>query len=974
MASTLRIVLLLMVVGCAGGDSSVEVTAQVMVGEPDSDGDGIPDSVELDIGTSPTDADSDDDGLKDGSEPDFADDSDGDGLINALDPDSDNDGIFDGTEAGIAVAGSGTVPANGNFIADADPSTTTDPTKADSDGGGAIDGSEDANRNGKVDDGETDPNDDADDATVVDSDGDGLSDALENALGTDPNDADTDDDGVRDGDEPNFADDLDSDNLINAKDPDSDNDGLKDGTELGVTTPDADTDTGAGNFVADQDPGNSTSAVKADTDGGGVKDGDEDVNHNGRVDNGERDPNDPDDDDDSVNQGDEDGDGVRDDRDNCPNVPNANQADTDSDDIGDVCDADANGGGLNDNLTAGGGGCSSSGGSAGVLVILGLILALRRRRALAGAALLLVPRFAAAQDAGPRDELRNFSIERFQLASDRNGLLGVEWAESRGYLAFDVSVYLGYANDPLVVNDNAMRVGALVKERTTGGLVASISPAPWVSLGLDMPVVFSQERDRDMNIGALTTLKAGSGSLRLIPKLTMLTQKRDGIGLAIVPAVLLPTQSSERDYLADDGATFAPELDLSRRIDKVRIAVNLGYRLRPDSELLDLEVDDEIFLRLGVGVRLDAGPVPIGFDATLSAAVAAKDPFGSSNASPLEAMLGASFTVRKTAVFFASAGLGLVDGFGTPDYRIVGGLRLGSADRVEVVETTPEAPPEETDSDGDGVMDWRDNCKDEPEDKDGFRDSDGCPELDNDSDRVPDATDKCRDEAGVVENNGCPAVDADVDGVMDHLDKCPDQAEDFDGFQDEDGCPEPDNDNDGLSDAQDICPAEAGPVDHGGCPDADRDGDGVVDRFDNCPDEKGEQPNAGCMKKQLVAITVAKLATREGVEFNRAAIAPKSFKLLDNIAAVLVAHPKLVIEVGVHTDNVGDDAANKTLTEKRADAVVAYLIKKGVDAQHLVAAGFGEEQPEGDNSTKEGRAQNRRVVFKVIGGMAPTPK
>ncbi len=86
---------------------------------------------------------------------------------------------------------------------------------------------------------------------------------------------------------------------------------------------------------------------------------------------------------------------------------------------------------------------------------------------------------------------------------------------------------------------------------------------------------------------------------------------------------------------------------------------------------------------------------------------------------------------------------------------------------------------------------------------------------------------------------------------------------------------------------------------------------------------------------------------------------------------MLVAQPRLIVEVGVFVDDAGDDAANKTLTQKRAEAVVAYLVKKGVDAARLIPVGYGEEQPEGDNKTRAGRLQNRRTVFKIAGLVAP---
>ncbi|MDP2342535.1 MAG: hypothetical protein Q8O67_16380 [Deltaproteobacteria bacterium] len=259
----------------------------------DTDGDGVTDDVEDLIGTDPRDTDSDDDGVRDGDEPDFDEDSDGDGLVNAADPDSDDDGLFDGTELGVTTPDTDTDVDRGTFVPDADPTRTTDPLDADSDDGGVIDGAEDIDRNGRVDAGETNPvvNQGADDAVLPDGDGDGLPDATEEELGTDPADADSDDDGVRDGDENNLADDTDGDGLINANDPDSDGDGIKDGTERGLVTPDGDTNVDNGNFIPDADPTTTTSAVDPDSDDGGVSDGDEDENFNGRIDAGETDPN-----------------------------------------------------------------------------------------------------------------------------------------------------------------------------------------------------------------------------------------------------------------------------------------------------------------------------------------------------------------------------------------------------------------------------------------------------------------------------------------------------------------------------------------------------------------------------------------------------------------------------------------------------------------------------------------------------------
>ncbi len=119
------------------------------------------------------------------------------------------------------------------------------------------------------------------------------------------------------------------------------------------------------------------------------------------------------------------------------------------------------------------------------------------------------------------------------------------------------------------------------------------------------------------------------------------------------------------------------------------------------------------------------------------------------------------------------------------------------------------------DLDRDHVSNRTDACTRTPEDVDGNRDLDGCPELDDDGDGLPDT-----------------------------VDQCPTEAEDVDGHQDADGCPDPDNDLDGVPEPEDACPDVAGRPEQGGCPDGD--GDTVVDAQDECPARKGSPEAAGC--------------------------------------------------------------------------------------------------------------------------------
>ncbi|OJH37273.1 adventurous gliding motility lipoprotein CglD [Cystobacter ferrugineus] len=281
---------------------------------PDTDGDGILDGVEdrnkngrLDPNeTDPSNRDSDGDGLTDSEE-----DKNKNGVVETgeTDPrrrDTDSDGLSDYVEIN---------------------NSKTDPLNADMDGDTCLDGAEDRNGNGLVDPGETNPNlaGDCGGATGLDTDGDGLSDAVEQANGTDPNNPDMDGDGLKDGQEDRNRNgrvdlgetdprskDSDCDGLLDGKsqgiylgedlnasggrdpgetDPtnrDTDGDGLVDGVERGVATDKAPrTDCG---YVGDLDTGSKTDPTNADSDGDGIADGAEDSNQNGRVDPGELNP------------------------------------------------------------------------------------------------------------------------------------------------------------------------------------------------------------------------------------------------------------------------------------------------------------------------------------------------------------------------------------------------------------------------------------------------------------------------------------------------------------------------------------------------------------------------------------------------------------------------------------------------------------------------------------------------------------
>ena len=299
----------------------------------------------------------------------------------------------------------------------------------------------------------------------------------------------------------------------------------------------------------------------------------------------------------------------------------------------------------------------------------------------------------------------------------------------------------------------------------------------------------------------------------------------------------------------------------------------------------------------------------------------------------------------------------------------------GVWDKIDMCPETPRGVQVDSvgcplDEDHDGVPDYLDHCLGTPAAAIGFVDSVGCA-LDTDGDGVEDYKDMCPNtpEAarGKVDTIGCP-LDTDGDGVPDYLDECPDTPKEAYGKINAKGCPM-DSDGDGVPDYLDECPntpeAARGHVDNKGC-ELDSDGDEVPDYKDECPTVAGSKANKGCPEiKREVRQLLQK--AMQGIEFEtgKSTIKKKSFPLLDQIADIFIENANYVIEVQGHTDNTGKADLNKTLSQKRADAVKDYMVKKGVEASRMTAVGYGQEVPIADNATKAGRQKNRRVEFKI---------
>lgn len=237
---------------------------------------------------------------------------------------------------------------------------------------------------------------------------------------------------------------------------------------------------------------------------------------------------------------------------------------------------------------------------------------------------------------------------------------------------------------------------------------------------------------------------------------------------------------------------------------------------------------------------------------------------------------------------------------------------------------------------------------------------------DKDGDGIIDKLDACPKIAGPIENNGCPWLDIDVDGVMDNVDECPNQK----GPEENKGCPWGDKDGDTILDNVDDCIDVPGPIENKGCPWADTDGDGVFDKDDSCIDVVGTVANNGCPEVVAVTEEVQKTLNEYAktilFDLGKSSIQTQSEPVLNDITNILKEYPDAKFTVEGHTDSSGSHTLNQKLSDARANAVKEYLVANGINAFRLSALGYGEDRPISENTTKSGRAKNRRVEINLV--------
>ncbi|MBZ0238618.1 MAG: OmpA family protein [Deltaproteobacteria bacterium] len=591
---------------------------------------------------------------------------------------------------------------------------------------------------------------------------------------------------------------------------------------------------------------------------------------------------------------------------------------------------------------------------------------MRRLRTVGIAISIAVPGLGVAPAAAQNTVVYtpDFDPDRFVLTSDPDAIGLTEGARplGRGEYAAGLALRLGGPPLSVCVEDHATGEcsveGDLVNARFGADLVGAYGFGR-VSAHVQLPVVLYQSSDFDPAMGEPGLSAANIGDLRLGGKLGITRFGDAALGWDLTFS--LPTGGGD-SFVGDAGTVIENRALLDWRRGRLAAGASLGYAFRSSAGSVgDLYVDDELLWSAAAQYQVTPEKLDVGLALFGRVGVMTDpDPMMATadlgwEERPAELLASTVYRLSETLSLEGGAGMGLDSGYGAPPFRVLAAMRWTERKKPEPPPPPPPPTPEPPgDTDGDGILDPDDQCVTEAEDQDGFEDENGCPDLDDDQDGIPDATDQCKldpeDQDGFEDENGCPDPDNDQDGILDTADGCPMEAEDLDGFEDENGCPEADNDKDGIVDADDRCPLE--PEVFNG-----------VDDADGCPDTGG--PTA--------TVTGDQVEILERIEFdtNRAKIRRKSYKILDAVVGALNAHATLRVRIEGHTDDKAAEGFNQTLSERRAEAVKAYLVKKGVAADRLETAGFGESRPRAEGTSAAARATNRRVEFVIIQEPAP---
>jgi len=338
-----------------------------------------------------------------------------------------------------------------------------------------------------------------------------------------------------------------------------------------------------------------------------------------------------------------------------------------------------------------------------------------------------------------------FNGQRFVPAAGAAGAFMVERPVVPLHLGFGVGLFTNYAWNPVVVREQGTGnvLSTPLRHALSFNLLGSIGLFDFLEIALDLPIHALYTGD---SVGGLSA-GGGVGDLRLDPKFAWWVGRSRAVQIYLggdLP-ITFPTGSDEAMRGAG-GVTIEPRFLFGIGQPRWSVVANLGFRSRLSRMTVDTIGAFELTYGLAGTFGLLTGVVPLDLQAEL---VGGFQPTSNTTSAPLELLGGVVIWPHREVALYAALGPGLTGGVGTPDLRCLIGVRW--AHRVPGRDRF-------TDSDGDGVPDYRDDCRYQPEDRDGFQDEDGCPDPDNDHDGIPDDLDECptQPEEPGGNRDGCP--------------------------------------------------------------------------------------------------------------------------------------------------------------------------------------------------------------------------
>ena len=545
-----------------------------------------------------------------------------------------------------------------------------------------------------------------------------------------------------------------------------------------------------------------------------------------------------------------------------------------------------------------------------------------------------------------------------------------------GYL--QSRLFFNYANDPLVYQYTDGEEVRLLSDVLQADVIGAVSISR-LRLALDIPLI--------LLTGGDSAQGGGIGDLALDLKGVVLDPGDGDTGLALSGRFTLPTASTASPVAAP-GVGWELAAIATQQFGSTLLAANLGTRGAPQTVLENVEWNDQFFYRVGVGQELSS---TAGLSLDLAGALNYKAPLSNPAGSPLEVLLGGWNRVSDSFVLRAGIGSGLTRGIGSPDLRLVAGLTYD--------------PPTSRDNDLDGIVNKDDACPDEPEDKDGYQDADGCPDpstrvhvtvQDPRGDYVYDVLTVVQTEEASQEGGADFELDLHPGEYMLSAD-----ADRYEHLEASIAVPLQDStysvlltmdpmfgylklrvvDPEGK-----LIPGATVNVDSTP-PTSLANGSGELNLdpgqhllLVRANGYKAEKLDASVMQAQLTEldvtlspakarITKEKIEILEKVYFDlaKASIKSESFQLLDDVAEILRDNPDIkLIRVEGHTDSRGSAKYNKSLSDRRAKSVRQYLMDAGIDPDRLQSEGFGEERPVDPQENESAWEQNRRVEFVIV--------